>query len=104
MATGVAHRGHLLEADGQAAARGVFDRLFGHVGEVVVLDTVNEEESGYVREHNDARPGRPRVRGPGGLLKRSQRGVALEALRESGSSFGAEAVVAQTEHGNRGGC
>ena len=44
---GVAHRGHLLEADGQAAARGVFDRLFGRVGEVVVVrDTVNEEGSG----------------------------------------------------------
>ena len=39
------------------------------------------------------------VREVGGLLERLQRRVALEALRESGSSFGAELVASQTEHG-----
>ena len=33
---GVAHRGRLLEGDADAAARGVFDSLFGLVVEVVV--------------------------------------------------------------------
>ena len=45
---GVAHRGGLLDADADAAARGVFDRLFGLVGEAAVVpETVNEEQSGY---------------------------------------------------------
>ena len=43
----MAHRGRLLESDADAAARGVFDRLFGLFGEVVVIETVNEEQSGY---------------------------------------------------------
>ena len=36
------------------------------------------------------------VRSPGGLLQRVQRRVTLEALRESGSSFGTETVVLET--------
>ena len=44
---GVAHRGGLLDADADGAAHGVFDCLFGLVGEVVVPETVNEEQSGY---------------------------------------------------------
>jgi len=36
------------------------------------------------------------VRAPGGLLERSQRGVALEALGESSSSFGTDVVDSQT--------
>ena len=36
------------------------------------------------------------VRVPGGPLERLQRRVVLEALRESGSSFGTEVVVSQT--------
>ena len=36
------------------------------------------------------------VRAPGGLLDGLQRGVALEALGESGSSFGTEVVPLQT--------
>ena len=36
------------------------------------------------------------VRAPGGLLERLQRGVALEALGESSSSFGTESVVSKT--------
>ena len=36
------------------------------------------------------------VRVPSSLLQRFQRGVALEALRESGSSFRAEAVARET--------
>ena len=43
----VAHHGRLLEADADAAARGVFDRLFGVAGEAVHLETVHEEQSGY---------------------------------------------------------
>ena len=44
----MAHRGGLLDADADAAARGVFDRLFGLVGEAAVVpETVNEEQSGY---------------------------------------------------------
>ena len=39
--------GGLLDADADGAARGVFDRLFGLVGEAVVLEAVNEEQSGY---------------------------------------------------------
>ena len=34
---GVAHRGRLLDGDADAAARGVFDGLFGLVVEAVVL-------------------------------------------------------------------
>ena len=36
----------LLEADVNIAARGVFEHLFGLVGEVVFPKTVNEEQSG----------------------------------------------------------
>ena len=36
------------------------------------------------------------VRAPSGLLEQSQRGVALEALGESSSSFGTEAVPRET--------
>ena len=36
------------------------------------------------------------VRSPGGLLQRAQRRVTLEALRESGSSFGTEIVARDT--------
>eukprot|EP00964_Phaeocystis_antarctica_P055020 scaffold32350_cov60-Phaeocystis_antarctica.AAC.5 len=36
-----------LDADADGAARGVFDRLFGLVGEAVVVEPVNEEQSGY---------------------------------------------------------
>ena len=36
------------------------------------------------------------VRAPSGLLQRLQRRVALEALGESDSSLGAEAVASQT--------
>eukprot|EP00964_Phaeocystis_antarctica_P115280 scaffold79253_cov51-Phaeocystis_antarctica.AAC.2 len=36
------------------------------------------------------------VRAPGGLLERLQCRVALDALGESGSSFGTEVVVSQT--------
>ena len=43
----MAHRGGLLDADADGAAHGVFDCLFGLVGEVVVQETVNEEQSGY---------------------------------------------------------
>ena len=39
--------GGLLDADADGAARGVFDRLFGLVGEAVVVEPVNEEQSGY---------------------------------------------------------
>eukprot|EP00964_Phaeocystis_antarctica_P012328 scaffold6809_cov56-Phaeocystis_antarctica.AAC.2 len=39
---------------------------------------------------------RAAVRVPGGPLERLQRRVALEALRESGSSFGTKFVVSQT--------
>ena len=45
------HRGLLLEGplefDVDAAARGVSERLPGLVGEVVVVETVNEEQIGY---------------------------------------------------------
>ena len=43
---GVAHRGRLLENDEDAAARGVYDRLFGLVGKAVFPQTVSEEQSG----------------------------------------------------------
>ena len=43
----MAHRGGLLDADAEVAARGVYGRLFGLVGEVVVPETMNEEQSGY---------------------------------------------------------
>ena len=36
----------LLEVDVNTAARGVFEYLFGLVGEVVAPKTVNEEQSG----------------------------------------------------------
>ena len=37
----------MLEVDADTAARGVLERLLGLVGEVVVLETMNEEQSGY---------------------------------------------------------
>ena len=37
---GMAHRDRLLGADADAAARGVFERLFGLVAEVIVRETV----------------------------------------------------------------
>ena len=40
------HRGRLLEVDADTAARGVLERLLGLVVEVVVLETVNEDQSG----------------------------------------------------------
>ena len=43
---GTVHRGRLLEVDADTAARGVLERLLGLVGEVVVLETVNEDQSG----------------------------------------------------------
>ena len=43
---GAAHRGLLLVVEADAAARGVSERLLGPVGENVVLETVNEEQSG----------------------------------------------------------
>ena len=43
---GVAHRGRLLEGDADAAARGVFDGLFGLVVELVVLQTVTGRVAG----------------------------------------------------------
>ena len=43
------------------------------------------------------------VRAPGGLLERLQRGVALEALGESSSSFGTEAVPRETASMGAGG-
>ena len=43
----MAHCGGLLDADADGTARGVLDRLFGLVGEAVVLEAVNEEQSGY---------------------------------------------------------
>jgi hypothetical protein len=42
----VADRGRLLESDLDAAARGVFDGLFGLVGEVVVRQAVMERSQG----------------------------------------------------------
>ena len=44
---GVAHRGHLLECDADAAARGVFDGLLAHISEAVGSQAVSEEQSGY---------------------------------------------------------
>ena len=43
---GTVHRGRLLEVDADTAARGVLERLLGLVVEVVVLETVNEDQSG----------------------------------------------------------
>ena len=49
---GVAHRGRLLEGDDAgAAARGVFDGLFGLVVEVVVLQAATQGGEVGVREH-----------------------------------------------------
>ena len=47
---------------------------------------------GADRKSNTREP----VRAPGGLLERSQCRVALDALGESGSSFGTEPVILQT--------
>ena len=71
----MAHCGGLLDADADGADRGVFDRLFGLVGEVVDLETVNEEQSGYGERASlstgaDTKANtRELVRTPGGLLE-----------------------------------
>ena len=44
--SGAVHRGLLLEVDADTASRGVLERLLGLV-DAVVLETVNEEQSGY---------------------------------------------------------
>ena len=44
---GVAHRGHLLECDADAAARGVSDGLLVHISEAIFNQAVSEEQSGY---------------------------------------------------------
>ena len=109
----MSHCGGLLDADAAGAARGVFDRLFGLVGDAVVLETVNEEQSEYGERASlltgaDTKANtRESVRVPGGLLERLQRRVALEALRESGSSFalwGRVCCIVDCEHGRGGGC
>ena len=51
---GVAHRGRLLEADADAAARGVFERLFGlvaeaHDSDAAVLETVKRGTESWKR-------------------------------------------------------
>ena len=46
---------------------------------------------------------REQIRAPSSLLERLQRGVALEALDESGYSFGTEAVVSQPASTRGGG-
>ena len=43
---GTVHRGRLLELDADTAARGVLERLLGLVGEAVVVEPVNEDQSG----------------------------------------------------------
>ena len=43
---GVAHRGRLLEGDADAAARGVFDGLFGLLVQGVALQAVTERSQG----------------------------------------------------------
>ena len=48
---GVAHRGRLLEGDADAAARGVFDGLFGLVVEVVVPQAATQGGEVGIREH-----------------------------------------------------
>ena len=69
------------------------------VSDVVVLQTVSEEQSGDgersgVSRNADAKSKtRELVRATGGLLERLQRRVALEALRESGCSFWTDLVA-----------
>ena len=51
---GVAHRDRLLEADADAAARGVFERLFGlvaeaHDSDAAVLETVKRGTESWKR-------------------------------------------------------
>ena len=87
-----------IEADADAAARSVFDCLLGLITDAVVLDTASE--GGY-GERVGVSTGVDRkvwdsVRAPGSLLERLQRRVSLQALRESGSSFGTEFVPVKT--------
>ena len=84
----MAHRGRLLEADADAAARGVFDRLFGVAGEAVHLETAHEEQSGY-GERASLSTGVDRkanTRG-GGALERGH-GAPLEPLAQLGDAVG----------------
>ena len=43
---GTVHRGRLLEVEAGTAAHGVLERMLDPDGELVVLDTVNEEQIG----------------------------------------------------------
>ena len=66
--SGVAHRGHLLEGDADAAAGGIFDGLLGLVVKSVVLQAVTGKSQG-VEMGAGARPTHPtegRARGPRG--------------------------------------
>ena len=40
------HRGRLLKVDADTSTRGVLERLLGLFGEIVVLETVNGDQSG----------------------------------------------------------
>ena len=97
-------RGCVLEGDADAAARGVFDGLFGLVVEVVAHQAATGRCKGWVqRERAGVSMGtdikantRELVREVGDLLERLQRRVALETLCNRGSSFGTEPVVLKT--------
>ena len=65
----MAHCGGLLDADADGADRGVFDRLFGLVGEAVVLEAVNEEQSGYGERASLALTRKQTLFGGGGALE-----------------------------------
>ena len=81
---------HLLEDGGERGGTLVSD--------MVVPQTVSEEQSGDGEEAGVSMgvDKKANTIGPGGLPERLQRGVALEALGESGSSFRAESVFRET--------
>ena len=77
----------LLEADVNTAARGVFEHLFGLVGEVVAPKTVNEEQSGYCERASLSAYGQraltpKRTLWGGGALQLLEHAVLLDAARD----------------------
>ena len=102
----MAHCGGLLDADADGAARGVFDRLFGLVGEAVVLEAVNEEQSGYGERASLALTRKQTLFGGGGALEVGDLRLVEDGSERSGAR-GSDVVVSeaasegQDEHGEK---
>ena len=92
---GAVHRGLLLEVDADTASRGVLDRLLGLVDAVVVLETVNEEQSGYGERASLSAGADTTANTRGGALQMGDLRL-LEDGSERGGALVSDGVVVET--------